>query len=231
MVLKKKKKRDWKDAFNVLGFSCLSRPPLTTGLCVCTEDASSVQGPWVRCGYLWGGGGCWLLGSSWATQLLGESIGRIQERKKSLDSRRYRRNKKQWDLVVVMLKNALSICREVCSEIVSAEQVHGAFLGAPSWVSAVVHSDQRKAADGNELTEPFTFAAINKALFHKLSSDVSCCQNEPLSRPKILTKMLSCFRKVLLFSNIHFEVLFLAQHLFLENDSQFFSRDQKITPR
>lgn len=57
------------------------------------------------------------MGSSWATQLLGESIGRIQERKKSLDSCRYRRNKKQWDLVVVMLKDALSICREVCSKI------------------------------------------------------------------------------------------------------------------
>lgn len=42
--------------------------------------------------------------------------------------------------------------------------------------------------------------------------------------------MLSCCRKVLFFSNIHFKVLFLAQHLFLENDSQFFSRNQKNPP-
>lgn len=41
---------------------------------------------------------CCPLGSSWVTQLLGENIGRIQERKKSLDSCRYRRDEKQWAL-------------------------------------------------------------------------------------------------------------------------------------
>lgn len=76
-------------------------------------------------------------------------------------------------------------------------------------ISAVVYSSRCRATECSRLMAPSLFAAINKLLFHKLSFNVFCCQNERASCLGILVKIWSCFRKVLPLSVAHFRSLFL----------------------
>jgi len=102
---------------------------------------------------------------------------------------------------------------------VAAWRVAATFLVILWKTPAVAHSNRRTATECNRLTGLSVFAAINKLLFHKLSFNVFCRQKEQASRLKILIKILSCFGKVLLFSNIRCKVFFLARSLFLESYS------------